>query len=634
MTLVSHLSPLFFFFFPPPLFSLSMKNPTTFLFQVCFTAFVAHTLLNTHAGAAVTAARRSKSLHRTRSFPSAFCRRASPASFTRVSVSPTSSHDSNGRGRNKYLFYRGLRRHNSSDPLHNSILLHRTTKRRPTRAFLRPQFTTPAASHQKRVVPSRKPEQFVRADVPKRPFTPIDKIMPATARTPLTAESIDHVLSSSNMASTYRKDKEHDTEPVRQSLDSTRPSRSASSTSRNRLSLTLPIAPPNGISARPTPTSAINGSFPPTPAELRLSSSLASPSEPADLLRSIAAQEQKVLELKDELKHAEYELRKMRKAYQYHAQKSHKHSSHFPAAASDADASDEAVAQKRAVELDRRRAVLAAQQQHQQGRRVFRGQHARALSLVSPTKSTTSEFEDMTDDSQDSVSTASISTAPTFTAKIGPNRSTLHNRNHSILSKRATWNVGTKHSTGIKQFADDFRTGLWTFVEDIRQVTVGEDATAVRSANIEPMPRPGRSTAIETKDGSDTIRASSNTRPKASNLFDEIDTSSVSQRPKATRQDSKNKRFSYTLLTEDLNDDDWSNWDSPTIGVPSPRWSGSTMANSDSTSSARTEELISVADGSSATPRYICPSTSSSEAPRPYSYPSIFHISSYPPYCY
>ncbi|KAJ2896691.1 uncharacterized protein MKZ38_005291 [Zalerion maritima] len=400
---------------------------------------------------------------------------------------------------------------------------------------------------------------------------------------------------------------------ARQSLDSIQPSRSTSPASRNRLSLTLPIAPPNGHSSRPTPTSAVHPSFPPTPSDV--SSGVTTPKDPADLIHAIAAQERRVLELREELKHAEHHLKKLRREY-LHVDKGTRQSRHhvinpLSAGLADSYSGDDALAQRRSVELDRRRALLAAHQQQQQQqqqrgqqgqqtdgkKRVFRGHHARALSLVSPTRSVSaSEFEETTDDGKDSTSTSSVGTAATSMSG-GPS---LHHRNHSMLAKRATWNINPGRNTpaGIKQFADDFKVGLWTFVEDIRQATVGEEAInsqAGRSPN-DTTPRPARSTAVEAE-GGDTIRASTAARPKASSLFADAPAtetpqkskSSPSQRPKVTRQDSKNKRFSYTPLTDDLNDDDWSNWDSPTIGVPSPRWSGSTVSNGEASASVEVE---------------------------------------------
>src|SRR3954447_17636338 len=84
----------------------------------------------------------------------------------------------------------------------------------------------------------------------------------------------------------------------------------------NRLSLSFPVAAStdSNDSARPTPTSSNTSSFPPTPAEV----SIASPNDPNGFLVSLASQERKVLELKEELQKAEAELETLKRRWATH----------------------------------------------------------------------------------------------------------------------------------------------------------------------------------------------------------------------------------------------------------------------------------------------------------------------------
>ncbi|KAI0536565.1 hypothetical protein GGR58DRAFT_514442 [Xylaria digitata] len=356
----------------------------------------------------------------------------------------------------------------------------------------------------------------------------------------------------------------------------TRPIRSTSSASRNanRLSLTLPIALPNSLSARPTPTS----SMPPTPIDTL---TLNSPIDSNDFTVAIAAQERRVLELREELTRAEAELKKLQRQWTISeaCKKRPPNTTVEPRgilapAATLRDSREDNPAAKRNSELERRKAILLAQSQgtpRQHKRTIIRGGHARTLSLLSPTKSV-GEIED-----RDSIrsSESDISQSPIAIAR--------------PVNKRATWAPlrNTQQPTGVKQLANDFKHGLWTFVEDLRQATVGDEAisgTTNRTTEIGL-----RSERIE--GDQDTIRASMAIRgriPFPTELDSPSDspsgssTSSSNDRVQHKRTASRpepraRKHFSWTPLTFDnFDDDDWANWDSP--NVKTSRWSGSTVS--------------------------------------------------------
>ncbi|KAI1375199.1 hypothetical protein F4677DRAFT_423516 [Hypoxylon crocopeplum] len=353
----------------------------------------------------------------------------------------------------------------------------------------------------------------------------------------------------------------------------TRSTRSTSTTSRNsnRLSLTLPIALPNSISSRPTPTS----SMPPTPIE---TSALSSPTEANDFIIAIAAQERRVLELREELLRAEHELRRLKKQWTasdaYRKRVSNRSVDPLRAMTAALDGQwgyDENPAVRYDSELERRKAILLAQSQgapREHKRTVIRGGHTRALSLLSPTK--------LTNGDDAGLRSADLYSKPPSLPSPAP------------LNKRATWAPRqSQPSNGMKQIANDFKQGLWTFVEDLRQATVGDEAVSgTTHRTSEMVSRLGRMESDQ-----DTIRASTANRGRIP--FDTDSDSSAEtpgrastgsfsdrfqHRRTASRPEPKAKKhFSWTPLTFDsFDDDDWSNWDSP--NVKTSRWSGSTVS--------------------------------------------------------
>jgi len=383
----------------------------------------------------------------------------------------------------------------------------------------------------------------------------------------------------------------------------TRSARSDSTASRstNRLSLTLPIALPTAFPSRPTPVSSNAPSFPPTPLD---TPALVSPVEPNEFITAIAAQERRVLELREELNRAESDLAKLKKqwatheAYRKRSERRNveplRHISIIPDPLED-------VATRRSVELDRRKALLLGQLTQQNTpeksrRRVFRGGHTRTLSLLSPTKADGfSVHEDLPE---------------TVKSRFEENDSPYINRYAPItptqLSKRASWAPrSTVQPTGVKQIAQDLRHGLWTFMEDLRQATVGEEPITGQGTYLRGndgalrSTLSGSSSPLGNAGDQDTIRASGATsRPRAIAAFEdpavpgsrpmgeeEVQNASSEAEPSAQRrtltrsntEGSKTmKRFSWTPLTVDSYDDnDWSNWDSPSVN--SPRWSGTTV---------------------------------------------------------
>ncbi|KAI0852391.1 hypothetical protein F5Y00DRAFT_228012 [Daldinia vernicosa] len=350
----------------------------------------------------------------------------------------------------------------------------------------------------------------------------------------------------------------------------TRSTRSTSTTSRNsnRLSLTLPIAPPDSIPSRPTPTSSV----PPTPVQTSVSNH---PSDANDFIIAIAAQERRVLELREELARAEHDLRRLKK--QWTASDGYKKRASVRnieplRTASLLDGQwgpDDPTTIRYTSELERRKAILLAQSKaapRDTKRTIIRGGHTRALSLLSPTMSPNG---DDTPRSADLYSRMSPVSTP-------------------LINKRATWAPRQSQPTnGMKQIASDFKQGLWTFVEDLRQATVGDEAISGTTNRTSEMV----SRLCRTESEQDTIRASTSSRGKMP-FQDESDsatetpsrqsTGSFGDRLQHRRTTSKvepkaRKHYSWTPLSFDsFDDEDWSNWETP--NVKTARWSGSTVS--------------------------------------------------------
>ncbi|KAK7430383.1 hypothetical protein QQZ08_003131 [Neonectria magnoliae] len=343
-------------------------------------------------------------------------------------------------------------------------------------------------------------------------------------------------------------------------------SRSKSSMCRqvNRLSLTLPIAPPTSDPSRPTPTSAMS-SVPPTP----IDSAVTSPSDANEFIIAIAAQERRVLELREELSRAESDLTLLKKKWTKQ-DGPRKRGDPFPLESTrpvTSTTDDDLSVSRRSVDMDRRKLLQQSlPSTPQTGRRkVFHGGHTRTLSLLSPAKDT--EFS-LHEDLQ----------APVKLPPIERRAAQLTNPN---LSKRASWAPRSQQNVpGVGQVVEDFKLGLRAFVEDIRQITVGDEPISGQQF---------RTTAVDYRNGTpgnqDTIRPSHPLRPKVSTVFEPPHSAESSpvrgtkpapqEKPKA-----KSKHFSWTPLGLDsLDDNDWSNWESP-ASTKTSRWSGSTMGSS------------------------------------------------------
>lgn len=223
------------------------------------------------------------------------------------------------------------------------------------------------------------------------------------------------------------------------------------------------------------------------------------------------------------------------------------------------------------MDLERKKSLLIQNQSTpSQGRRkVLRGGHTRTLSLLSPQKSE-SGFAIHEDQEAETI-------------KLPPVDRRAAQLTNATLNKRASWQPQSHYQTSVPGLVEDFRLGLKAFVEDIRQITVGDEPI------MGSVPRPQSQVAdspssMSASGDHDTIRPSHSVRPKVSNVFDspgsDVSTPSKSQNGTDKAKGRKSKHFSWTPLSLDSLDDDngWTSWESP-ASTKSTRWSGSTVNN-------------------------------------------------------
>ncbi|KAI9651097.1 hypothetical protein NHQ30_001134 [Ciborinia camelliae] len=371
-----------------------------------------------------------------------------------------------------------------------------------------------------------------------------------------------------------------------------RPDRALSYTSRrpNRLSLTFPVAPSNGLeSTKATPTSSNAPSVPGTPADPNV---IVSPNDPNGFLVALASQERRVLELKEELEKAEGELKQLKKQWALHeATKKRaeiRHVEKLQPVQTERGPVDETILKtpKQSIEMDRKKAFLAnlthlPKDQNNPRRKVITGGHTRALSLLSPERMTQNPTR--INESNGTTSTGELSRSTTMPdtsigiSKVNTNRATRHSYQGGL---------GVTH--GVKQITEDVKAGLWTFLEDLRQATVGDEAVNGTPNKRSSLEATQRGLHKRVSKGSLGGRRGKSPRrdPSSQRTWDSLtgDNSvlldlggALWQGPetlaapiKPTNVQKKPAR-PISFPTPTVDDDDWSHWDSSTP----MRWSGS-----------------------------------------------------------
>ncbi|KAG4411379.1 hypothetical protein IFR04_015486 [Cadophora malorum] len=377
----------------------------------------------------------------------------------------------------------------------------------------------------------------------------------------------------------------------------------------NRLSLSFPVAPnSNGSeSARPTPTSSNMPSFPPTPIE---QIPVPSPDEHNSFLVALAGQERKVLELKEELAKAEGELTKLKKQYARHEANRKRaevrHVEPLQNVVTEGSSSEDPSAMPRlSADMDRRRALLNNLNIPKETRRKFSGAHTRTLSLLSPERSNFHQpqpFPPVMESSAEHQGLPKSLTMPDTSQGLRRISSSRANARHS-------YQIGVP--LGAKQLAEDLKSGMWTFLEDLRQATVGDEAVnGTSSRTLEPSQTgPVRKSSKGNLTSNDKGKRGQSPRSMSPRTWETLTGSSPlidlgtdePVRPRARSPSTIKKSRPLSLAAPPLDDldDDWAAWDSP---IPkSPRWSGSTTVSNPATPSNENDDDENVKYGKTST---------------------------------
>jgi len=309
-------------------------------------------------------------------------------------------------------------------------------------------------------------------------------------------------------------------------------------------------------------------------------------------LTALAAQERKVLELKEELQRAEANLEKLKKQWAVHETTKKRYelrqveplqplSAQLPCAGTLAD-------HETMVSGEQERRKLRPLTTRQPQRTVFSGsRHTKTLSLLTPKPSAG-------DQSQPSGIISSPKKARRGTtegsprSKIIPELSSTSNMSDVPKSSRPRQSISGPPKDPIldagKQLVGDFKDGFWTFFEDLRQATVGEEidtsngkvvlkAATELKATIEDKAILQRETVARiqfpARQSSIHGRASDASKASAKTI------SSNEQKTVTPSKPQRQRNLTVSTSAADADGWGWDYWDSPPSNISPPRLSTS-----------------------------------------------------------
>ena len=365
-----------------------------------------------------------------------------------------------------------------------------------------------------------------------------------------------------------------------------------------RLTLTFPILSPSTAAERQgSPSPGVS-----TPA---LSEQSASPNkadfafpsptvDSAGFLTALAAQERKVLELKEELQRAETDLTKLKRQWAIYEANKKKSEIRRVETLQPITGSPNTAAVIESEAARREQLKKLERPVRKTAQRVFSGsKHTRALSLLSPTigqYSGSSSFEDILSPSKVATAEEAGLASPSSEQQALDYVSTTFNKTYKEINRRSlpppSRDVLVK--TG-KQMASDIKEGFWTFFEDIRQATVGEEginATENRTQNQRPGIRSTQS-GLDTRKGlpqsqngnlqrSASVQIKSGSAKKDNSFWTEFGLETPEQkRTKPVAAQKPLDGADSTAQTEADQDDHWDMWDSPAVPTTTAKTSAS-----------------------------------------------------------
>lgn len=344
-------------------------------------------------------------------------------------------------------------------------------------------------------------------------------------------------------------------------------------THTKKLSLNFPILLPqhtNGVSQSPKTSTPIS------PARPSPHTTYSPAIEAPDFLTLLAGQERKVFELREELGKAEAELLALKKQW-----------ANFEASKKKSELRQIAKLQPlpsgtgkddSETEHERQRILeqTSGKPRRHTSQRVFSSsRHARQLSLLSPTPGVKPTIRHSLDESVSSSQINEAGSRPTLDRAdtvptpavespktLGKTYKDLANRNSMPPpSTDAIMRQG-------KQMATDLKDGLWTFFEDIRQATVGEEAiNGVEGQNGRPKMATRSSNTLHRKKrfSKDNVHTQQHLENADENASTAKDTSFWREFGVDTPQknNTTSRQVSDPLL--DLDDETWDAWESPQV---------------------------------------------------------------------
>ncbi|KAI9665596.1 MAG: hypothetical protein M1829_005676 [Trizodia sp. TS-e1964] len=386
--------------------------------------------------------------------------------------------------------------------------------------------------------------------------------------------------------------------PPRPGFSHSRSMSLASAASRGkRLSLSFPVQPMNVGFIRDYPATSMPSMADVISPGSRVDSPVPSPPAPGNFLVALAAQERRVLELKEELYNAEDDLERLKRQWSIH-ESSRKRSdprrgaplqpldTHLNSVENGGESSAESTRLSR--ELERQKSLTNGSKNPR--RKVIPGQrHKRELSLLSPERANIL-VSPTTYDSNNSENSADQREEGAKNLKPRPVSISSTLRDPQLVpQKDALLRTG-------KQMAADFKEGIWTFIEDLRQATVGDEAingTVSRSSSNLSTPKGARK-----KGSKNSLKGSGkspNRRSPGGALGSLIPNGKVDTRPETLDSNAafwkENGAEEKTIKekspqeparqTEEYGygDESWGIWDSPVSKGASPRWSTSTFVS-------------------------------------------------------
>ena len=337
----------------------------------------------------------------------------------------------------------------------------------------------------------------------------------------------------------------------------------------------------------------------------RLAAQSTSPTDPINFLTTLAAQERRVLELREELQRAESDLAGLKKQWAiFEANRKKSGIRHVeqlqPLSASHLSKTDSGGDIPTALNASTFE-KLAAKPPRKPQQRVFSGsRHTRTLSLLTATSSDSHKayVETFNNDisapepgHENETNDPTLSRSSTMP---GGEANSGFGKTYKNLAYRRSMpppSTDALVKTG-KQMASDLRDGLWTFFEDIRQATVGDEGingtdTRKPTTNVRQKSTSKSSPAngVPRKKRSSTVLESSGRKPLDSDStaprdFDRsenrseqsfwkefgVDTparqSTPSQKPPSGSREAEQQQEQREGLLVDV-DDDWDEWESP-----------------------------------------------------------------------